>query len=56
MARHRENRNEPVAAPAQPKGFKNVNPNAAGSDEHYVAVPKTATCSRCVASAPSPPI
>ncbi len=43
MARHRKNRNEPVAAPAQPKGFRKVNPNAAGidcgSDEHYVAVP-----------------
>ena len=44
MARHRMNRNEPVKAPAQPKGFKKVNPNAAGidcgSDEHYVAVPE----------------
>jgi transposase len=44
MARHRKNRNEPVAAPAQPKGFRKVNPNAAGidcgSDEHYVAVPE----------------
>jgi len=43
MARHRTNRNRPVAAPAQPKSFKKVNDNAAGidcgSDAHYVAVP-----------------
>ena len=44
MARHRKHRNEPVKAPAQQRGFKNVNPNAAGidcgSDLHYVAVPE----------------
>jgi hypothetical protein len=44
MVRQRKNRNEPVAAPAQPKGFKKVNPNAAGIDcganSHYVAVPE----------------
>jgi transposase len=44
MARHRKNRNEPVKAPAQQRGFKKVNPNAAGidcgSDVHYVAVPE----------------
>jgi transposase len=44
MARHRKIRNEPVKAPAQPKSFRKVNPNAAGidcgSDEHYVAVPE----------------
>ncbi|MGH7081555.1 MAG: IS110 family transposase [Acetobacteraceae bacterium] len=43
MARHRKNRNQPIAAPAQPKSFQKVNENAAGidcgSDEHYVAVP-----------------
>ncbi|HQU47124.1 MAG TPA: hypothetical protein PK867_30245 [Pirellulales bacterium] len=42
MARHRKNRNRPIAAPAQPKSFKKVNENAAGidcgSDEHYVAL------------------
>ena len=44
MARQRKNRNEPVAAPAQPRGFRKVNPSAAGidcgSDAHYVAVPE----------------
>jgi hypothetical protein len=32
MARHRKHRNEPVAAPAQQKSFKKINPDAAGID------------------------
>jgi hypothetical protein len=43
MPRHRKNRNEPVAVPAQPNSFTKVNENAAGidcgSDAHHVTVP-----------------